>query len=56
MSPSNNKLFSPRTRKLVLSLHILCVGSWLGAAVAMAFLSLLGIASDNPECAAPRTC
>lgn len=49
MSQPTHKLASPGARKLMLSLHIVCVGSWLGAAVAMAFLSLLGIATDNPE-------
>lgn len=49
MSQSTHKLASPNARKLMLSLHIVCVGSWLGATVTMAFLSLLGLTTDNPE-------
>lgn len=49
MSRPTHGVASPRGRKLVLFLHIMCVGSFLGATVTMAFLSLLGIATDNPE-------
>lgn len=40
---------SPGARKWMLFLHLLCIGGWLGATVAMAFLGLLGRTTGNPE-------
>lgn len=40
---------SPAARKLMLFMHIVFAGSWLGATGAMAFLSMIGLLTDNSE-------
>jgi hypothetical protein len=49
MSQTARTFAPPRTRKLLLAIHIAFVGSWLGATVAMTFLSALGLLTSSAE-------